>query len=151
MKNIPLYRAWRFTHSRYQQDQYSTAMGQVDAISQGICLNHSGGVQMIGNDASIRQAILLLLSTRPSERVMRPDYGCNLHKLVFSPNDETTAGLAIHYVKQAINRWEPRIEILMVDATRNELAPERLDIHLEYQMRNGSRREHLTFPFSLIE
>ena len=43
---------------------------------------------------------------------MRPDYGCELHRLVFSPNDDTTAGLAIHYVRRALERWEPRVEVL---------------------------------------
>ena len=69
-------------------------------------------------EASVRQAILLLLSTRPGERVMRPTYGCDLHRLVFSPNDDTTAGLAIHYVRQALERWEPRIEVIRLDAGR---------------------------------
>jgi len=45
------------------------------------------------------------------ERVLRPEYGCDLHRLVFSPNDATTAGLAVHYVRAALLRWEPRIEI----------------------------------------
>ena len=49
---------------------------------------------MVQYNDSIRQAILLLFSTRPGERVMRPDYGCDIHRLVFSPNDDTTAGLA---------------------------------------------------------
>ena len=41
---------------------------------------------------------------------MRPGYGCHLFRLAFAPNDDTTAGLAIHYVRQALERWEPRIE-----------------------------------------
>ena len=53
---------------------------------------------MIAGDAAIRQSIILLLTTTPGERVMRPDYGCPLHRLMFQPNDATTAGLAIHYV-----------------------------------------------------
>ena len=59
-----------------------------------------------GPDA-VRQSILLLLSTRPGERVMRPDNGCDLYRLAFAPSDDMTAGLAIHYVRQAVERWEP--------------------------------------------
>ena len=135
MRNIPSHRSWRFIH----------------AAGKGIRVNHAGGIETIEKDASIRQAILLLLSTRPSERVMRPNYGCDLHKLVFAPNDETTAGLAIHYVKQAIDRWEPRIEILNLDAAQNPQIPERLDIRLEYRVRNRATTEQLIFPFSLID
>ena len=56
----------------------------------------------VEGDDAVRQAILLLLTTRPGERVMRRTYGSLLHRLVFAPNDDTTAGLAIHYVRQAL-------------------------------------------------
>jgi phage baseplate assembly protein W len=137
--NVPLYRAWRFIHP-----DIDAAGGQ-----GGLSISVTGGIQMVEGAASVRQAILLLLSTMPGERVMRPDYGCNLHLLVFSPNDDTTAGLAIHYVRQAIERWEPRVEILRLDADRNEADPGRLDIVLEYRLRATQRREGLSLYMSL--
>src|ERR1700736_4358537 len=120
-----LYRAWRFLHP------------DLDASAEfaGLSISATGGIEMVSEHASVRQAILLLLSTIPGERVMRPDYGCQLHRLVFSPNDETTAGLAIHYVRQALDRWEPRIDILRLDAERNTEDPEQLIISLEYRVR----------------
>jgi uncharacterized protein len=101
--------------------------------------------------ASVHQAILLLLSTRPGERVMRPGYGCNLHRLVFSPNDDTTAGLAIHYVRQALDRWEPRIDVIRLDATRSEddAVPGLMEISLEYRLRATQQSQRLTYAFDL--
>lgn len=81
---------------------------------------------------------------------MRPDYGCNLHRLVFSPNDDTTAGLAIHYVRRALERWERRIDILELDATANEHDPARLDIRLEYRVRSTRSRATLHYSVDLI-
>jgi phage baseplate assembly protein W len=104
---------------------------------------------MVDDHDSVRQAILLLLSTIPGERVMRPDYGCQLHRLVFSPNDETTAGLAIHYVRQALDRWEPRIDVLRLDAERNPEDPEQLIISLEYRVRATQQTATTTFSFNL--
>lgn len=104
---------------------------------------------MVEERESVRQAILLLLSTMPGERVMRPEYGCDLEKLVFAPNDDTTAGLAMHYVRQAVTRWEPRVEVLRVDAVRKEEDPGRLDIVLEYQLRALVSTERLVFPVML--
>jgi uncharacterized protein len=83
----------------------------------GLAVTATGALATVSGDESIRQAILLLLTTAPGERLMRPEYGSHLHRLVFAPNDDTTAGLAIHYVKRAIERWEPRVEVLDVDAT----------------------------------
>jgi phage baseplate assembly protein W len=104
---------------------------------------------MVAGEDSVRQAILLLLSTMPGERVMRPDYGCSLHELIFLPNDDTTAGLAIHYVRRAVERWEPRVEILRVDAGRNPEQPELLDVVLEYRVRATQRVEELSFSLNL--
>lgn len=115
----------------------------------GMQLAPNGRVAMVNGGDSVRQAILLLLTTRPGERVMRPDYGCNLQVLLFSPNDDTTAGLAIHYVRQALERWEPRIRIVRLDATPHPQEPEILEIHLEYRVLVSNRVERLVVPVSL--
>ncbi len=106
---------------------------------------------MVEGAAAVRQAILMLLATRPGERVMRPNYGCHLHRLVFSPNDDTTAGLAIHYVRQAIERWDPRVEVVHLDATRSqdESTPGLLEISLEYRVRATVQTDRLAYPFDL--
>ena len=135
------YRSWRFIHPDFERGE--------DSI--GLCTTPSGGIAMVEDQASIRQAILLLLSTAPGERVMRPDYGCDLNRLVYSTNDDTTAGLAIHYVRQALTQWEPRIEILNVDAKQNDLEPTRLDIILDYRVRSTLRNERLLLPLNLSE
>ena len=137
----PLYRAWRFVHPDFDMEQ---------AVS-GIRISSTGGIEMVAEHAAVRQSILLLLSTTPGERVMRPNYGCNLQRLVFSPNDATTHGLAIHYVRQALQRWEPRIDILRLDAAANPGDPGRMDIMLEYRMPKTAGRENLTITVSVTE
>ncbi|HEV2914240.1 MAG TPA: GPW/gp25 family protein [Pyrinomonadaceae bacterium] len=133
------YRAWRFLHP------------DIDAPEEfaGLGISPTGGIEMVDEGASVRQAVLLLLSTVPGERVMRPEYGCDVHKLIFSPNDNTTAGLAIHYVRQALNRWEPRIQVTHLDADPNPEEPGRLDILLEYRLRTLQRTDELAFAINL--
>lgn len=138
--NAPRYRAWRFLHPD---------LDLVGVGPAGLRVSPSGGISMVQEEGSVRQAILLLLSTVPGERVMRPDYGCELHRLVFAPNDDTTAGLAIHYVRRALERWEPRIDILHLDANRNPEEPFRLDISLEYRVRATQRTDRLLFGLDL--
>lgn len=123
----------------------------IDASDEfsGLSINPRGGVQMVSDAETVRQAILLLLLTAPGERVMRPDYGCDLQRLIFSPNDATTAGLAIYYVRRALDRWEPRIEILRLDATANDLEPWQLDILLEYRLKATRQTESLVVPVNL--
>jgi phage baseplate assembly protein W len=137
----PRYRAWRFVHPDLVASEGTS--------SGGLQVSPRGRIEMVEEDASVRQAILLLLSTAPGERVMRPTYGCHLRRLVFSPNDDTTAGLAIHYVRQALERWEPRIDVLAIDATSDPEAPERLDILLEYRVRATNRGGSIAYPLEL--
>jgi phage baseplate assembly protein W len=121
----------------------------VTGAGGGLVLSHRGSAETVADRAAVRQALLLLLSTMPGERVMRPTYGCDIRRLVFWPNDDTTAGLAIHYVRQAITRWEPRVDQLRVDAVRNPDDPSRLDITLEYRVRSTGAEDRLSVQLDL--
>lgn len=101
----------------------------------GVVTTPAGRLEQVRGEQTVRQALLMLLSTRPGERIMRPQYGCDLHRLMFEPNDETTAGIAIYQVRRAIERWEPRVEILDLDAGPDPEDPGRLEIVLEYRVR----------------
>lgn len=112
----------------------------------------SGGIAMVRDDDAIRQALVMLLATRPGERVMRPSYGCPLDRLVFAANDATTAGLAIHYVAQAIGRFEPRIDIVRLDAgpaAASGPGESILEIRLDYRVRESQRRDSLAIAIDL--
>lgn len=115
----------------------------------GLQLALSGKLAMASDAALVRQSILLLLSTRPGERVMRPRYGCDLRPLLFLPNDDTTAGLAIHAVAQALARWEPRAIVRQLGATQDPDDPARLNILLVYELRGTPALQRLLLPLDL--
>jgi phage baseplate assembly protein W len=142
--SVGRYRAWRFVLP-------SALLSDPDRPwdSAGLQVAPTGRIDMVEEDVSVRQAIMLLVSTSPGERVMRPAYGCDLHRLVFAPNDDTTAGLAIHYVRTAIERFEPRVEIMSLDAGRDPERPERLDIELEYRVRATRRIDQMRLGLDL--
>lgn len=121
----------------------------IGAGNDGLVLTATGAVATVSGDEAIRQAILMLLRTRPGERLMRPAYGSMLHRLLFAPIDHTTAGLAIHYVRQAIERWEPRVEVLDVDAEPDPTRANRLNIHLRYRVRRSLTVAQLDLPLDL--
>jgi phage baseplate assembly protein W len=80
---------------------------------------------------------------------MRPDFGCGLHELVYSVNDTSTASLAIFYVEEALKKWEPRIELIKVDANADAKDGERLIISIEYRIISTNTRHNLVYPFYL--
>jgi phage baseplate assembly protein W len=115
---------------------------------RGMTLTPHGQLSLVSGDAEVRQALMMLLSTRPGERVMRPDYGCPLDRLAFAPLDATTEGLAIHYVRTAIERWEPRATLEMVDAVRGD-DPGTLVVTVTYTVRATARADTVVFALDI--
>ena len=105
-----------------------------ESAAPGIPVDPAGRLALVDGDEAVRQSLLMLLSTRPGERVMRPSYGCPLHRLIFQPLDATTAGLAIHYVERAVRRWEPRAAIISIDAEPDTTGDPRLLVTLHYRV-----------------
>lgn len=113
-------------------------------------LDQRGTVALTGDHYEIEQAIHIILGTAPGQRVMRPDFGCRIHELIFAPNSLATAGLASLYVREALGRWEPRIEVQDVEVKPDEEERNRLDIHIKYQLAATYSNRSLVYPFYLI-
>jgi len=113
-------------------------------------VDHRGGMAMASGEADIEQAIRVILETAPGERVMRPEFGCGLHRLVFAPNSPTTAGLVAYHVREALGRWEPRIEVERVDVSPDPLRDAVLFIQIRYRIRSTNDLRNLVYPFYRI-
>lgn len=98
---------------------------------------------------SIRQAIWIILSTAKGERVMRPDFGCGLHDLVFAVNNASTLGMAEFEVEESLRLWEPRIEVLNVEVAAAGNHGEEVLINISYRVRTTDNRFNLVYPFYL--
>jgi phage baseplate assembly protein W len=114
-----------------------------------VTVDTDGRIAMSGDDDSIRQSIRSILSTAPGERVMRPDFGCPLHDLVFAVNDEATAAEVAAAVREALALWEPRIDVLDVYAAADPQAAQVLRIEINYEVRATNSRFNLVYPFYL--
>lgn len=101
----------------------------------------TGGVAMSADEENIRENITILLSTRPGERQMLPLYGCRIHELLFAPQTHATATLAAAYVEEALNRWEPRIKAVRVEASPQPGGT--LSLRVEYKIVATNRPEVL--------
>lgn len=97
----------------------------------------------------IEQSILTILCTSKGERVMRPDFGCNIHELVFAPNNTTTATLVAFHIKEALKDWEPRITLEKVTAVPDNDERNRLNINIEYIIKTTNTKKNLVYPFYL--
>lgn len=112
----------------------------------------SGGIALAHGRDDIEQAIRIILGTAPGERVMRPDFGCRIHELVFAPTTGETIGLARHYVEEALGWWEPRIDVrdVTVEGDPNDPRGARLWVSIRYDVRATKDERTLVYPFYLI-
>lgn len=107
----------------------------------------TGRVAAAAYEDDIRQSILIILETAPGERVMRPDFGCGIHELVFGAIDSTMLQRVRSVVEEALRQYEARIDVLGVDADADGAAVGLLKVEVEYRVRKTNQTGNLVFPF----
>jgi len=110
----------------------------------------TGGIAMVSREREIEEAIRLVLGTSPGERPMRPEFGSRVRDYVFrSVDEEMTTALAFE-VKRALQRWEPRVDVVKVTATPDVDSHELVFIDIQYAVKGTNDRRNLVFPYYTI-
>ena len=112
-----------------------------------IRIDDAGAIAEAGEEDKVRQSIEIILRTAPGERVMRPDFGCGIHDLVFDTISGAMIGRVASVVAGALATWEPRIDVLSVRSQQDTEDPTRLLIEINYRLRSSNSRFNLVFPF----
>lgn len=127
------------TKSRIIGSGFSFPM-QVDAL---------GGIEMTSDDENIRQSMMLILGTAPGERMMRPEFGCAIHDILFAPNTLATAARIEYEVKRSLIEFEPRVDDIEVVAKPDDLEESRMNVTISYTIRKTNTKANLVYPFYL--
>lgn len=104
-------------------------------------------VKMISDEEDIKSSLHVLLTTKLGERVMLPDFGCNLEELLFESLDRTLITYVVELIKTAILYHEPRIDVLKIDISETEPIEGKLMIEIAYRIRATNSRRNMVFPF----
>ena len=110
----------------------------------------TGRIALVDRDAELQESMRLILGTAFGERPMRPEFGCGIHDVVFSPADDTTAGRVAYEVQASLERWEPRIEVIDVDVDFSDEASSIMYVDISYTPRGTNDPRNLVFPFYTI-
>jgi phage baseplate assembly protein W len=113
-------------------------------------VDRRGGIALARDETDIEQAIELILATAPGERPMRPEFGCGVHDFVFDSIDATTVGRMELAIREALDRWEPRVIVDTVEFGLDEVADGRLIIDIGYHVRATNTMRNLVYPFYVI-
>ena len=110
----------------------------------------TGGVALVTREREIEQAIRLILGTACGERPMRPEFGCRIHDHVFGPATSATAGQIAYDVREALERWEPRIAVREVGVVFDRIEAGTLHVDVSYEIVGSNDPRNLVFPFYVI-
>lgn len=112
---------------------------------------HAKQPHMVSADDDIEQALKILFSTVPGERVMQPDFGCGLKTLVFENISESTITQIKEIVRLAILFHEPRIDLEAIDVVIEDEPGGIIEIELSYTVRGTNSRRNMVYPFYYLE
>lgn len=126
------------------------AMQQNRLIGQGVQVPNminvlTGGVVTNTGGSRINQSIYQILSTVPGERFFMPDFGSRLHELLFEQNDFILEDMIKLYVKEDLQKWEPRITVTYVNTVIDEHT---VNVSISYKLINQNVVNNYVYPFS---
>ena len=113
-------------------------------------VDRRGGIALARDEQDIEQAIELILATAPGERPMRPEFGCGVHDCVFDSIDASTVARMEIAIRDALDHWEPRIDVMAVDFDLSGVGEGRLIIDIGYRVRATNTDRNLVYPFYVI-
>ncbi len=83
---------------------------------------------------SIEDSVQMILSVSPGEFFLEPEFGCKVNDMVFLPDSPQTISLAEYYIRQALERWEPRIKLKQVTGEVDPDHRNTVNISIVYDM-----------------
>jgi uncharacterized protein len=124
-----------------------------DFLGRGIAfpvgVDAYGALATSGHEDNISEAIKIILGTAIGERLMRPEFGCRIHDLIFHPVNPNTCALASISVREAITKWEPRVEEVQVYVYPDPTAENAILVNIEYRVRRTNNLHNMVYPFFL--
>ena len=102
-------------------------------------------------EASVRQSIRVILSTRPGEQLMRPEFGAGLDRLLHAPNNLSTRRQIRDWTMSALSRWERRILLDRVDVLEVPGRPSELRVEIAYRLARSGAADAVAVTVRLEE
>jgi len=86
-------------------------------------------------DSSVRQSIRVILTTRPGELLLHPDFGAGLDQFLHDLDNLSLRRTIHDRIIDNLSRWEPRIDVDRVDVNEVPNQPTRLRVEIAYRLR----------------
>jgi uncharacterized protein len=106
---------------------------------------------MVEGEQDIEQSLHILFTTRMRERVLHHQFGTDFESYLFEDLDQQLLTKLQRMVTEAVETYEPRINLDRVDFLVDANDPGALHIELEFTIKGTNARHNMVFPFNLEE
>jgi len=112
---------------------------------------YTHSVAMSSDLEDIEESIRIIINTFPGERIMQPEFGCYLKRLVFEKVDEELINRISDTVSKALLNFEPRIRFINIVLVDHDSFNGKMLFNLSYSLIITNTRHNIVFPFYLNE
>ncbi|WP_062056402.1 GPW/gp25 family protein [Aquimarina longa] len=111
---------------------------------------HSNGVEMLTGEEDIESSIYVILHTKLGERILRDEFGSDIHELLFEPLNENMKTYMASSLKKSLINNEPRITVENITLAQKDPNLGRVDILITYKLIETNKTQNLVVPFYSI-
>lgn len=104
-------------------------------------------VEVVSRENDIEESLQIILSTRVGERIMLPEFGCNLDELLFESINLHLTTRIKDLIETAILYYESRIDVEQIEINTESEIEGVVLIELDYKIRATNSRRNFVYPF----
>ena len=87
----------------------------------------------------VRSQLMHIVFTPKGQRIRNPEFGTDLIKFIFEPNDQTTWETVKNEVSESVKRWASNININSIQIVKNEQDESEIYVRLDYSVSEGNK------------
>ena len=93
----------------------------------------SGDLIALKNENAIARAVRNIVLTSPGEKLFDPDFGSSVSEILFENVDDITAVSIQDEIRNCLNNYEPRVDLVNVDVNPN-FDENQFDVKITYKI-----------------
>ena len=88
-------------------------------------------------NAAIKADLMHLILTRKGQRLYLPDFGTDLLRFIFEPNDDLTLSMVKDEIKTVVKKYLPNLSVTDITVTESDISDYAAVININYVITDG--------------